>query len=71
MGKHAPMWEAELGLDDGVNAIDVLSRKFQDDIEDIHEASAGSQRPSWLHFLLFLAGVTIFLTVASGIPFRG
>lgn len=71
MRKHAPMWEAELGRDNGSNAIDVLSRKFQDDIVEIHEAEAGSQRPGWTHLLLFLASALIFLTVASGIPFRG
>jgi hypothetical protein len=71
MRKHAPMWEAELGRDNGIIAIDVLSRKFQDDIEDIHEAEAGSQRPSWTHLLLFLASAVIFLTFASGVPFRG
>lgn len=71
MRKHAPMWEAELSHDNGVNDNNVYSRKFIDDIEEIHEASAGSQRPSWLQLLLFLAGVAIFLIVASGIPFRG
>ena len=71
MRKHAPMWEAELGRDNGVNATAVLSRKFQDDTEEILEAAEGSQRPSWVQLLLFLAGVAIFLIVASGIPFRG
>jgi hypothetical protein len=71
MRKHAPMWEAELGLDDGENDIDVYLRKSMDDMDESHEDAAGSQRPNWAHFLLFLAGVAIFLTVASGIPFRG
>ncbi|WP_156451928.1 hypothetical protein [Novosphingobium sp. CCH12-A3] len=71
MRKHAPMWEAELGLDDGENDIDVYLRKSMDDMDESHEASAGLQRPSWPQLLLFLVGVAIFLVVASGIPFRG
>lgn len=70
MRKHAPMWDAEIGRDNGENDNNVYSRKFIDDIEEIHEASAGSQRPNWPQLLLFLAGAAIFLTVASGIPLR-
>lgn len=71
MRKHAPMWEAELSLDGGENDVDVYLRKSMDDMDESHEAAAGSQRPSWPHLLLFLAGVAIFLTVASGILLRG
>jgi len=71
MRKHAPMWEAELGLDDGDNDIDVYLRKSMDDMGESHEAAADLQQPNWVQLLLFLAAVATFLTVASGILLRG
>lgn len=69
MRKHAPMWEAELGLDGGENDIEVYSRKFIDDMEETRETALDLQRPSWVQLLLFLAAVAIFLTIAWGAPF--
>lgn len=70
MRKHAPMWEAELGLDSGENDIEVYSRKFIDDMEEARETASDSQRPSWVQLLLFLTAMAIFLTIALGVPFR-
>lgn len=70
MRKHAPMWEAELGLDGGDNDIEVFSRKFIDDMEEAREAALESRHPSWGQLLLFLTTIAIFLTIALGVPFR-
>lgn len=71
MRKHAPMWEAELGLDSGENDIEVYSRKFIDDMEEARETASDPQRPRWAQLLLFLAAVAIFMAIALGIQFRG
>lgn len=71
MRKHAPMWETELGLDDGVNDVEVFARKFHDELEEQHQAGTGSTRASWPQLLLFTVAVVMFLAVAMGLPFRG
>lgn len=65
MRRHAPMWEAELGDDDGINDIDVHARKFHDDMETTAHSGSVSSQPNWPHILAFLGAVAIFLLVAS------
>lgn len=63
MRKHAPMWEAELGDDDGVNDIDVYLRKSFDDAE-FQNLSDDASRCSLSHLLTFIAAATVFLIFA-------
>lgn len=65
MGRHAPMWEAELGDEDGINDIDVYLRKSMDDMEEAANSTGVPIRPNWPQLFVFLGAVAIFLFVAS------
>lgn len=61
MRRHAPMWEAELGGDDGINDIDVHARKFHDDMEEYDAKTSGIA--SWSQLLIFLGAAAAFMTI--------
>lgn len=62
MRRHAPMWEAELGDDGGINDIDVHARKFHDDMEEY--AAKTPDSASWSQLLFFLGAAAVFMTIA-------
>lgn len=62
MRRHAPIWEAELGDDDGVNDIDVYLRKSMDDLEEYDAAEANV--PSFARLMTLLATATVFVIIA-------
>lgn len=62
MRRHAPMWEAELGDEDGFNDIDVHARKFHDDMEEYTGGTPDNAR--WPQLLTFLSAAAVFIIIA-------